>query len=164
MALRAAELPAGDWIYEMKFDGYRALTFKAGSEFRLLSRNRTLFNDNYPRLVDSIKALNAKSFTLEGEIAALDEQGRSSFQLLQSHSIRKAIPLVYYAFDALSLDGTDLRSRPLIERRNLLAKLLAKAPENINFSEELQGTTGKLVQVARNLHLEGLVAKRRDST
>ena len=57
MALRAPELPIGDWIYEMKFDGYRALIFKASSEVRLISRNRTLFNDNYPQLVDSLKAL-----------------------------------------------------------------------------------------------------------
>src|SRR5215469_3244677 len=65
MALRARELPVGNWLYEMKFDGYRALAFKAGSEVRLLSRNRTLFNDNYPRLVDSIKVLKAKSFALD---------------------------------------------------------------------------------------------------
>ena len=92
MALRARELPVGNWLYEMKFDGYRALAFKSGSEVRLLSRNRTLFNDNYPRLVDSLKVLKSQSFTLDGEIAALDQQGRSSFQLLQSYGIRKGIP------------------------------------------------------------------------
>lgn len=116
MALRVRELPAGDWIYEMKFDGYRALAFKAGSEVMLLSRNRTLFNDNYPQLADSLKALKAKSFIIDGEIAALDSEGRSSFQLLQSYGIRKGIPLVYYAFDLLSLDGTDLRSRHQVFR------------------------------------------------
>jgi bifunctional non-homologous end joining protein LigD len=121
----------------MKFDGYRALAFKTGSEVRLLSRNRTLFNNNYPVLVDAIKSLKTKSFIIDGEIAALDQSGKSSFQLLQSYGIRKQIPLVYYAFDLLSLDGTDLRSRPLVERRNLLAKLLKKAPDNIRFSEEL---------------------------
>ena len=164
MALLVPELPVGNWLYELKFDGYRALAFKAGSEVRLLSRNRTLFNDNYPRLVDSLKALKSKSFALDGEIAALDQQGRSSFQLLQSYGIRKGTPLVYYGFDLLSLDGTDLRSRPLIERRELLAKLLKQAPENIKFSEELQGTREELLRVARQFHLEGLVAKRRGST
>jgi bifunctional non-homologous end joining protein LigD len=164
MALLVRELPVGNWLYEMKFDGYRALAFKEGSEVRLLSRNRTLFNDNYPRLVDSLKALKPKSFTLDGEVAALDQQGRSSFQLLQSYGIRTGIPLVYYAFDLLNLDGTDLRSRPLIERRELLAKLLKQAPENIKFSEELKGTKEELLWVARQFHLEGLVAKRRGST
>ena len=163
MALRVRELPVGNWVYEMKFDGYRALAFKVGSEVRLLSRNRTLFNDNYPKLVDSFKTLKAKNFIIDGEIAALDDQGRSSFQLLQSYALRKGIPLVYYAFDVMSLERTDLRSRPLVERRELLAKLLKKAPENIKFSEELQGTREDLLQVARQFQLEGLVAKRRDS-
>src|SRR6516164_490400 len=140
MALRVRELPVGNWVYEMKFDGYRALAFKVGSEVRLLSRNRTLFNDNYPKLVDSFKTLKAKNFIIDGEIAALDDQGRSSFQLLQSYALRKGIPLVYYAFDVMSLEGTDLRSRALVERREQLAKLLKKAPWNIKLSEELQET------------------------
>src|SRR6516225_7367168 len=147
----------------MKFDGYRALAFKSGSEVRLLSRNRTLFNDNYPRLVDSLKVLKSQSFTLDGEIAALDQQGRSSFQLLQSYGIRKGIPLVYYAFDLLSLDGTDLRSRPLVERRELLAKLLKKAPQSIKFSEDLQGSREELLRIAGQFQLEGLIAKGRGS-
>ena len=100
---------------------------------------------------------------IDGEIAALDPNGRTSFQLLQSYGIRKSIPLVYYASDLLLLEGTDLPSRPLIERRKLLAKALKKAPDNIRFSEELRGTKEELLQVARQFRLEGLVAKRRDS-
>jgi bifunctional non-homologous end joining protein LigD len=78
-ALRVRELPAGDWLYEMKFDGYRALAFKTGAEVRLLSRNRTLFNDNYPVLVEALKSLRAKNFIFDGEIAALDQNGKSVF-------------------------------------------------------------------------------------
>jgi ATP-dependent DNA ligase len=78
-ALRVRELPVGNWLYEMKFDGYRALAFKAGKEIRLLSRNRTLFNDNYPILIDALKSLKAKNFILDGEIAALDQTGKSSW-------------------------------------------------------------------------------------
>ena len=62
MVLRVRELPVGDWIYEMKFDRYRALAFKMDKEVRLLSRNRTLFNDNYPRIVDALKSLKARNF------------------------------------------------------------------------------------------------------
>jgi bifunctional non-homologous end joining protein LigD len=94
MALRVRELPVGNWLYEMKFDGYRALTFKTGKDVWLLSRNRTLFNDNYPGLVDAIKSLKAKSFVIDGEVAALDEHGRPSFQLLQSYGSGKRTPLV----------------------------------------------------------------------
>jgi len=95
---------------------------------RLFSRNRTNFNDNYPQLVDALKSLRTKDFIIDGEVAALDQNGRSSFQLLQSYALRKGIPLVYYALDLLRLDGTDLRSRALIERREQLAKLLKKPP------------------------------------
>ena len=74
----------GHWLYELKFDGYRALAFKAGKEVRLISRNRTNFGNDYPQLIDALKSLGAKQATIDGEIAALDDQGRSSFQLLQS--------------------------------------------------------------------------------
>jgi bifunctional non-homologous end joining protein LigD len=149
MALPVRDLPTGDWIYEIKFDGYRALAIKTDKEVSLISRNRNSFNDDYPVLVDSLsKSLKTKSFTIDGEITALDENGRSSFQLLQGYGKAKHTPLVYYAFDLLSLDSADLRSRPLTERRKLLAKLLKKAPENIKFSEELTGNKEELLRVA----------------
>jgi bifunctional non-homologous end joining protein LigD len=106
---------------------------------RLLSRNRTNFNNDYPQLIDALERLTAKNVIIDGEIAALDSEGKSSFQLLQSYRIGKQPPLVYYAFDLLFLEGTDLRSAPLIERR----KLLKKAPDNIRFSEELRGEKEK---------------------
>ena len=130
---------------------------------RLVSRNRTNFRDDYPQLIDILKLLTAKEVIIDGEIAALDPNGKTSFQLLQSYGVRKNIPLVYYAFDLLLLEKTDLRSRPLIERRKLLAKALKKAPDNIRFSEELRGTREELLQVAHQFQLEGLIAKRPDS-
>ena len=160
-ALRVQELPLGDWLYELKFDGYRAIAFKAGKEVRLVSRNRTNFD--YPQLIDALKLLTANNVIADGEITALDDKGKSSFQLLQSYGIGKKPPLVYYAFDLLFLEGTDLRSRPLIERRKLLAKVLKKAPDNIRFSEELRGNRGELLRVARQFQLEGFIAKRPDS-
>src|SRR5208337_4884 len=163
MALPVRDLPTGNWIYEMKFDGYRALAIKADKEVRLISRNRKSFNDDYPVLIDSLKSLKTKSFTIDGEIPALDEKGRSSFQLLQGYGKGKHTPLVYYAFDLLSLDSADLCSRPLTQRRKLLAKLLKKAPANIKFSEELTGKKEELLRVAKQFQLEGLIAKRPDS-
>jgi ATP-dependent DNA ligase len=106
----------------------RALAFKSGTEVRLLSRNRTLFNDDYPALVDGLKLLRPKDFIIDGEVAAPDQNAKSSFQLLQSYGIRKQTPLVYYAFDLLSLEDTDLRVQPLIERRKLLAKHVTSIP------------------------------------
>ena len=162
-ALRVRDLPDGNWIYEVKFDGYRALAFKADKEVRFVSRNRTVFNNDYPELVDALKLLSVKNAIIDGEITVLDQNGKSSFQLLQSYGKTKQTPLVYYAFDLLFLDGTDLRSRPLGERRKLLAKLLRQAPDNIRFSEDLRGTGDEVLRVARQFGLEGLVAKKPDS-
>jgi bifunctional non-homologous end joining protein LigD len=162
-ALRVPELPSGDWLYEMKFDGYRALALKVGKEVRLISRNQIDFGNDYPQLLEALKSLRAKNFIIDGEIAALDENGKSSFQLLQSYGIRKNVPLIYYAFDLLSLEETDVRDQALLERRKLLAKLLKNAPANIRFSEQLQGTREELLELAHKFELEGLVAKRPDS-
>ena len=120
MALPVRNLPTGNWTYEIKFDGYRALAIKVDKEVRLISRNRKSFNDDYPVLINSLKSLKTKSCTIDGEITALDENGGSSFQLLQGYGKANHTPLVYYAFDLLSLDGADLRSRPLTQRRKLL--------------------------------------------
>src|ERR1700758_845626 len=97
------DLPEGDWLYEIKFDGYRALAFKDGKDVRLISRNKKAFD--YPLLVDALKLLPADHAILDGEIAALDEQGQSSFQLLQLFKSPGAIPQVYYAFDLIFLEG-----------------------------------------------------------
>lgn len=110
-ALRVPDLPVGNWIYELKFDGYWALAFKADKEVRLVSRNRKSFNNVYPQLVNTLKSLTAKEATIDGEITALDDRGRSSFQLLQFYGKANRTPLVYHAFDLLFLNGTDLRLR-----------------------------------------------------
>ena len=80
-ALPVEKLPEGDWLYEIKHDGYRALAFKDGKDVRLVSRNNKEFN--YAQLLHALKSLPANQVVLDGEIAALDEKGRSSFQLLQ---------------------------------------------------------------------------------
>jgi len=164
MALAVRELPGGgNWIYEIKLDGYRALALKSGTEVQLVSRNRTSFGRNYPDLIDSLKKLPARSATIDGEIVALDPNGKSSFQLLQNYGKASDAPLVYYAFDLLFLDGKDLRSRPLIERRKELGKLLKDVSANVRYSQELEGDKEALVEAARRFQLEGLTAKKADS-
>ena len=131
-ALSVAKLPEGDWLYEVKFDGYRALAFKDGKNVRLISRNNKPFN--YPQLLDFLNLLAVEQVVLDGEIVALDDKGRSSFQLLQDFKSSEGIPLVYYAFDLLFLEGKDLRKEPLSAGRKLLAQLLKNPPENIRIS------------------------------
>ena len=114
-----------------------------------------------------MKLLPAERVTLDGEIAALDDKGRSSFQLLQVYkSSEQRVPLaklVYYVFDVLFVDGKDLRKEPLSARRKLLADIFRKAPPNIRLSEGLQGSKEDLLRVAQEFGLEGLVAKRMNS-
>ena len=114
-ALPVDKLPEGDWLFEIKHDGYRALAFKDGKDVRLVSRNKKAFD--YPQLIDALRKLPTERLILDGEIAALDDKGRSSFQLLQLFRRSGDVPLVSYVFDLLSLEGKNLRSQPLSARR-----------------------------------------------
>ena len=120
-ALLVPALPAGNWLYEMKYDGYRALAFKSGSDVQLVSRNQTSFNKAYPDLIDALKLLHTRNAIIDGEVTALDQHGKPSFQLLQAYGKSKATPLIYYAFDLLGLEEKDLRNRPLVEETRLIA-------------------------------------------
>jgi ATP dependent DNA ligase domain len=98
----------GDWIYEIKFDGYRALALRDGSETRLLSRNQKDLDGKFPEVKDSVAALDLQDAMIDGEIVALEEKGRWSFQLLQNLDMgRVRAPIVFYAFDLLRLNGKD---------------------------------------------------------
>lgn len=156
--------PPGDWIYEIKLDGFRALAFKQGNEVKLLSRNENDLGTKFPEVVESMAQLEAKEAILDGEIVALDPKGRSSFQLLQARELgQERPPIYYYAFDLLRLGGKDLRSLPLIDRKAQLEKLLKKPPDTLRFSASLEGDATTLLKEAQRLGLEGLIGKRIDS-
>jgi bifunctional non-homologous end joining protein LigD len=115
----------GNWIYEIKFDGYRALAMRGGGESRVLSRNQKDLGKKFPEVRDSIAVLDVQDAIIDGEIVALDEKGRSSFQALQGFDMgQERPPIVYYAFDLLQLDGKDLSNLPIEERKTKLEKLL----------------------------------------
>ncbi|MDR3406844.1 MAG: non-homologous end-joining DNA ligase [Chthoniobacter sp.] len=160
----AAHAPKGDWIYEIKFDGFRALALKGGSQVRLLSRNEKDFGGKFPEVMESLLALKAQDAIIDGEIVALDEDGRSSFQLLQARELgQERPPLFFYAFDLLQLDGESLVDLPLAERREKLKHLLRGAPDTIRYSDSLGSDATRLLAQARKLGLEGLIGKRTDS-
>src|SRR5260370_42591754 len=122
-----ASMPAGDWIYEIKFDGYRALALRDGIETRVLSRSQKDLGKKFPEVKDSIAAVDVQNAIFDGEIVALDEKGRSSFQLLQALDMgHERPPLVFYAFDLLRLNGKDLQGLPIEERKPKLEALLKK--------------------------------------
>jgi bifunctional non-homologous end joining protein LigD len=154
----------GEWLYEIKFDGYRALAFKRGNEVRLLSRNGKDFSGKFPEVAESVAGFDADEAILDGEIVALDSKGRSSFQLLQAFELNeKHPPLFYYVFDLLRLNGKDLTGLPITERKTLLEQHLKKETGLLRFSSSLTGNVKELLKKASRLGLEGLIGKRVDS-
>ncbi len=157
--------PKGDWVYEIKFDGYRALAFINGGDVHLLSRNEKDFAERFPEVRDALEDLALSDTIIDGEIVAMDSKGRSSFQLLQtSDMVPERPPIFYYAFDLLKLNGKDLRQRPLMERKAMLEKTLSKAQGIVRFSAGVGNNAQKLLKQARKLGLEGLIGKQQDST
>src|SRR5215213_7332984 len=158
----AASLPEGpDWVYEVKFDGYRALVLRAGDAVEIRSRNNKDLTSAYPAVVAAALKLPTERAVLDGEVVALDTDGRPSFQALQHRTAHPRHAIVYYAFDLLHLDGIDLMSLPLAARRPKLATVVAGS--GILLSETLHGTAGDVIEAVRALGLEGIVAKRTDS-
>src|SRR5688572_27090451 len=155
-------LPEGErWLYEVKLDGYRALIVKDGERVRLVSRNEKDLTAAYPSATTAAKRLNADSAVVDGEIVAVDAQGRPSFQALQHRGAHPGHAIVFYAFDLLHLDGRDLTGLPLEERRVRLPHVLGHS--GVLLSQELPGTAAQVTAAVRKLGLEGVIAKRRDS-
>ena len=165
MQARVAEAaPAGEWLYEIKFDGFRAVALRGSSEARLLSRNRIDLGGKFPDVMESISALDVQDATIDGEIVALDDQGRSSFQLLQAFELgQEQPPVFFYAFDLLRLNGKDLLDLSVEDRKERLEKLLADPPGVIRYSATLGKDAKLLLEQARKFGLEGLIGKRAGS-
>jgi bifunctional non-homologous end joining protein LigD len=163
-ALLVDSPPPGEWLYEIKFDGFRALAFKDRTGTRLLSRNQKDFAARFPAVFDAINALDVDDVILDGEIVALDDRGRSSFQLLQAYNLgEQHPPIQFFVFDLLRLNGRDLRDLPLTERQEELQRLLGPRNDVIRISAPLGGDHRTLLEKARELGLEGLIGKRPDS-
>jgi DNA ligase D-like protein (predicted ligase) len=161
-AVNVATLPEGDrWLYEVKLDGYRALIIKDGERVQIRSRNEKDLTATYPGVVAAARRIRATSAIVDGELVAVDERGRPSFQALQHRAAHTGHVVVFYAFDLLHLDGQDLTLRALSERRASLPRVLEKS--GVLLSQELPGTAAEVTAAVRELGLEGVIAKRRDS-
>lgn len=159
-----AKLPEGEeWLYEPKLDGYRALVLKDGKRVQILSRNEKDLTKMYPTVAAAARGLNAQQTVIDGEIVALCEDGRPSFQALQHRGSHPKHQIAFYAFDVLNVNGRDLTSEPLIERRAHLPKIVA-ANATIRLSLDLPGRAVEIVQALRAAGIEGVIAKRKDST
>jgi len=160
------------WLFEIKWDGYRAVSFIEDGGVRLVSRNQNDLTAQFPELSDLPKFVKAQRAILDGEIVALDEEGRPSFSLMQQRTGfqpgkrrvpgREGVPVVYYAFDLLYLDGYDLRRVGLEKRKELLQSVLEKG-DIVRFSDHYPEKGQALFEVAGQRGLEGILAKKRES-
>ncbi len=158
--------PSGErWQHEVKWDGYRLLAFVEDRRARLQSRNGLNWTADFPRLAEALEALPAASFIVDGEMVALDREGRSDFALLQRQlEAGRVAGLRLVLFDLLHLDGVDLRPAPLVQRRALLRELLGTQPPSaLAFSEHVEGDGDAVYAASVQAGLEGIVSKRMDS-
>src|SRR5579864_284937 len=161
-----------DWLFEIKWDGYRAVAFIENGKVRLVSRNQNELTARYPELKDMPDFIKAKTAILDGEVVALDADGRASFSLMQQRTgfrpggkraAEKAdVPVLYYAFDVLYLDGYDWRRVPLEERKKKLASILEPG-DSLRYSDHYAAQGKALFEIARDKKLEGILAKKRSS-
>ena len=161
-----------NWLFEIKWDGYRAVAFLENGDVRLVSRNHNDLTARFSELRGLAKSLKAENAILDGEVVVLDDQGRPSFSLMQqrtglrSHgrqtTPRGELPILYYVFDLIYLDGYDLRKVTLDERKRVLRELVRDS-EIVRYSEHFAGSGKALFNVAKEKGLEGIIAKKADS-
>ena len=150
-----------NWLFEIKWDGYRAITEKNNNDILLYSRNGLDFRNIYPIVADQLKVIKADGI-LDGEIVVLNEEGKPDFQLLQHYSENQDRPIQYYIFDLLELNGKDTTELPLTDRKELLQKMI---PQNevIKYSDHIYENGKEFFNASKEKDLEGIMAKKADS-
>jgi bifunctional non-homologous end joining protein LigD len=161
-----------DWIFELKYDGYRLLAARDGAEVRLCYRSGIDATGAFPEIVRTLRALPFDRFVLDGEVVVLDADARPNFQRLQRRAlltrgrdVQRAMrehPVTVYAFDLLGFEDFDLRSLPLLQRKDLLRQLLPRAGY-VRFADHVAAQGEALLEQVRQLGLEGIMAKKADS-
>jgi bifunctional non-homologous end joining protein LigD len=173
LAVLGNAIPSGtDWLYEVKWDGYRALCFIAEGKLRMVSRRGTRLDKQFAAIAEALlPAVKAETAIIDGEIVALDENGKPSFQHLQNltgFGTKPALkgvappPLNFFAFDLLYLNGYDLRKAALIDRRQLLSSILLPS-DMVRYSDHFAGKGEELLEAVRAQGLEGIIAKQAQS-
>jgi bifunctional non-homologous end joining protein LigD len=167
-----SERPFSDpgWLFEIKWDGERALAFVRDGHVEFRSRSNRDITSEYPELKSIVKQLNARQAIVDGEIVVLDQDGRSNFAKIQPRfgvsnpplSLQQSNPVTYYAFDLLYCDGYDLTGVALEQRKNFLHEVL-RTSGTIRYSDHVLETGAELYETAKDRLLEGIIAKRRDS-
>jgi bifunctional non-homologous end joining protein LigD len=158
LSLRAEPFNHPEWLFEIKYDGFRALAYIQGSQCQLVSRRGNVYKRFLPLAEQMARDLKVRSAVLDGEIVCLDTDGRSHFHSLLYHRGRP----YFYAFDILQWNGQDLRSLPLIARKQHLRELIPNRLSPLLYVDHIEERGEDLFQLACREDLEGIVAKRKD--
>lgn len=166
LAKMVKEIPDGDdWLYEMKYDGYRILAFVEGNSAKLITRNGNDYTNRFYSVANSLIDLSAgRAMVLDGEMTIIDKSGKTDFQALQNYIKRpKGQNLTYIVFDLISIDGEDIRNKPLFERKEILEALIKDSPENLYYSRHIKGNGKESFNVACEASMEGIIGKKYNS-
>lgn len=166
LAKLANTVPEGDeWLYEMKYDGYRILAFVEGNSVRLITRNGNDITKRFFKIASSLIDLaKGRAMVLDGEIVVTDDSGKTDFQALQNYlKAQKPQTLTYIIFDLLAIDGEDIRGHSLMDRKEKLESLMQDAPNNLYYSRYVKGYGKESFAAACEAGMEGIVGKKPDS-
>jgi bifunctional non-homologous end joining protein LigD len=153
-----------EWLFEPKWDGYRAICFIEKGSVRFVSKNRKSLTQRFPDLQRITKSIKGETAILDGEIVALDKKGLPCFAGLRSGKVAKECAIVFYAFDLLYMNGNDLTQKPVAERKRLLKRILPKNETGrVRYTEHIIGDGEGLFRELEKRQLEGMIAKRADS-
>jgi bifunctional non-homologous end joining protein LigD len=151
-----------EWLYEIKWDGFRTIAYVHEGKVELRSRNNLSFNQKFPLIGDALKALRFNTI-LDGEIVLLNDEGKANFQALQNYRSRVNRFLVYYVFDILWINGFNLMKEPLLKRKEILKKLLPASNDMVRYCEHVEECGKEFYEVVKQNKLEGILAKHRES-
>lgn len=150
-----------DWIFEIKWDGYRVISKVKGRNITLTSRNQTSFDNKFPLIKNDLKAFK-KNIVIDGEVVAIDKEGKPKFQLLQNYFKTGTGNIIYYIFDLLWYDGYNTKTLPVSERKDLLKSIIPET-ENIFYCSHIEENGIELFNKVKLNRLEGIIAKKCDS-
>lgn len=161
--LRKIPFSGANWLFEPKWDGYRAVCYLEGGMVRFVSRNKRSLTKRFPELQSIVKDIRASVAVFDGEIVAVDAEGVPSFDRLRSRKCGPDFAIVYYAFDLLYVDGSNLMNQPLIDRKRALRKVLSKRISRVRYTDHVLRDGEVFFTELEKRGLEGMVAKRIDS-
>ena len=163
LAILAKKIPKGkEWWFEIKYDGYRIVSYVENGKVKLRTRNQKDYTKKFKKIAENLENLT-NCAVFDGEIVVFDKNGRSDFSLLQESVKKNKSNYRYVIFDILAYDGEDLREKAFFERRKVLEKLSSLFLENLILSEVVKKDGEECFNVAKNLHLEGIMAKNKNS-